>query len=235
VEYELSSGGSSVLAEIDGKQTTLTADAVLMTAPLGVLQRPPRKGGLTFAPPLPDSKLDAMGRLGFGVLNKVVLFFPAGRIFWQHKTDFFGRTVKHPSDRGLFFLFCNWFLDSGHACLIALAAGRSASGLEELSDDHAAAEAMLALESMFGEGEVPEPERVIVTRWGNDPFAFGSYSFVQVGSSGGDYAELAKPLGKTLYFAGEHTNELHPATVVGAHLSGLRAAREIHRDYKSSL
>ena len=91
-------------------------------------------------------------------LPQVVLFFPADKIFWEHTTDFFGRTVKHPSDRGLFFLFCNWFRDSGHACLIALAAGKSAAGLEELSDDDCASEAMIALESMFGdEGQVHAP------------------------------------------------------------------------------
>ncbi|KAL3905355.1 MAG: hypothetical protein SGPRY_010941, partial [Prymnesium sp.] len=161
---------------------------------------------------------------------------------------------------GLFFLFCNWFRDSGHACLIALAAGKSGAGLEHLSDgqpfspchsracpclkyrlpsplvsDDCAAEAMLALQSMFGVDQVPTPERVIVTRWGGDPYARGSYSFVQVGASGSDYSQLAKPIGKSLHFAGEHTNELHPATVVGAHLSGLRAAREIHRDLKHRL
>jgi len=227
--------GPRIVTEQDGQEASFSADAVLVTVPLGILQRPPKKGGIAFDPPLPDVKIEAMNRLGFGVLNKVVLFWPSDQIFWQHTTDFFGRTVKHPSDRGLFFLFCNWFRDSGHACLIALAAGKSAAGLEELSDEDCGAEAMLALESMFGEDQVPDPERVIVTRWGDDPYARGSYSFMQVGSSGSDYAELAKPLGKTLYFGGEHTNELHPATVVGAHLSGLRAAREIHRDFKHSL
>ncbi|KAL1527130.1 hypothetical protein AB1Y20_015812 [Prymnesium parvum] len=235
VQYDFPSGGARVIAEVGGKERSFNADVVLMTVPLGVLQRPSHNGGIEFVPPLPDERMAAIHRLGFGLLNKVVLFFPAGNIFWQHRTDFFGRTVKHPSDRGLFFLFCNWFRESGHACLIALAAGKSAAGLEELSDDDCVAEAMLALESMFGVGQVPSPERVIVTRWGSDPYARGSYSFVQVGASGSDYAALAKPLGKALHFAGEHTNEAHPATVVGAHLSGLRAAREIHRDLKHRL
>ena len=33
-------------------------------------------------------------------------------------------------------------------------------------------------------------------------------------------------MGKELYFAGEHTSEEHPATVVGAYLSGLTVARK---------
>lgn len=42
-------------------------DAVLVTAPLGVL----KKGAISFSPPLPERKLGAIQRMGFGVLNKV--------------------------------------------------------------------------------------------------------------------------------------------------------------------
>jgi len=42
-------------------------DAVLVTVPLGVL----KKGNLKFDPPLPERKLGAIQRMGFGVLNKV--------------------------------------------------------------------------------------------------------------------------------------------------------------------
>ena len=35
--------------------------------------------------------------------------------------------------------------------------------------------------------------------------------------------------------SGEHTIEEHPATVVGAHLSGLRAARKVHKRYQTTL
>ena len=42
-------------------------DAVLVTVPLGVL----KKGDLRFNPPLPERKLGAIQRMGFGTLNKV--------------------------------------------------------------------------------------------------------------------------------------------------------------------
>ena len=86
-----------------------------------------------------------------------------------------------------------------------------------------------ALRSMFGNDKVPPPTRTIVTRWGEDKFSRGSYSYVHVGASGQDYAVLGEPIGDRLYFAGEHTIMEHPATVVGAHLSGLRAARTLHQ------
>ncbi len=43
--------------------------AAVVTLPLGVL----KAGAVRFAPPLPQWKAEAVGRLGFGDLNKVVL------------------------------------------------------------------------------------------------------------------------------------------------------------------
>ena len=76
-----------------------------------------------------------------------------------------------------------------------------------------------------------EPTKVVVTRWGDDPFAYGSYSFVGVNATGADYTTLAEPVGKELYFAGEHCIEEHPATVVGAYLSGIKVAKRIAKDW----
>ena len=47
--------------------STITADAVLLTIPLGVL----KKEKLKFDPPLPEWKTSAIKRMGFGNLNKV--------------------------------------------------------------------------------------------------------------------------------------------------------------------
>ena len=62
---------AKVLAEVNGKELSLACDAVVVTVPLGVLQRPRAQGGISFDPALPAEKIDAMKRLGFGVLNKV--------------------------------------------------------------------------------------------------------------------------------------------------------------------
>ena len=48
-------------------------DAVLVTAPLGVL----KKGAIRFSPPLPERKQGAIQRMGFGVLNKVRVSDPS--------------------------------------------------------------------------------------------------------------------------------------------------------------
>ena len=124
------------------------AEAVIVTVPLGVLKRTPDEGGIRFEPPLPPAHLSAISRLGFGLLNKVALFFP--KVFWPHQTDFFGRTARDPKQRGRFFLFFNLHQSSGQPALLALIAGSAAQDLEKLDDDDVANEALDALRTMFG-------------------------------------------------------------------------------------
>lgn len=71
---------------------------------------------------------------------------------------------------------------------------------------------------MFGR-PTPVPTATCVTRWANDPFSFGAYSYVPVGGSGQDYEELAQPAGERVFLAGEATFRPHPATAHGAYLS----------------
>ena len=77
--------------------------------------------------------------------------------------------------------------------LLALAAGAAAVELEESDDETITETALEALRSMFG-SSVPPPTRTVVTRWGADKFARGSYSYVHVGASGQDYATLGEPV-----------------------------------------
>ena len=179
-----------------------------------------RREASSLTPPLPQPKQDALKRLGFGVLNKVALFFD--KPFWSHQTDFFGRVVPNPKHRGRFFLFFNLepasALPSSSPSPRVRRRARAAGGRVGLK------QAVDALKSMFGAKAVPDPTRTVVTRWGNDKFARGSYSYVHVGASGQDYATLGEPIGERMY-AGEHTIMEHPATVVGAYLSRLAHVR----------
>lgn len=62
----------------------ITADAVVCTVPLGVLKR----NVIQFDPPLPEAKKEAIEKMGFGVINKVVLVFE--KPFWNTEQSFFG-------------------------------------------------------------------------------------------------------------------------------------------------
>ena len=76
-----------------------------------------------------------------------------------------------------------------------------------------------------------------MTRWRQDEYSRGSYSYVAAGSSGNDYDFLAAPVSPArngplvprprVFFAGEHTMRNYPATVHGALLSGLREAGKV--------
>ena len=77
---------------------------------------------------------------------------------------------------------------------------------------------------MFG-SSVPDPVGAQISRWRQDPFALGSYSFKAVGSSRKDRKALfgADWEGR-LHFAGEATSADQPATVHGALITGRAAA-----------
>ncbi|WP_199245119.1 FAD-dependent oxidoreductase [[Phormidium] sp. ETS-05] len=200
-----------------------TADAALLTLPLGVL----KSNQVKFSPNLPLGKRHAIENLSMGVYNKVVLKFP--EIFWPAQRDFLGYVSDKQPDFGLFL---NLSRHGGEPVLVALTAGSFAKSLESLSDEELQAKVMEVLRRLYGTN-IPEPIQMLRTSWSQDPFSFGSYSYIPVGATMEDRETLAAPVGKRLFFAGEATSTQYPATVHGALLSGLRGAKEIKRRFKS--
>lgn len=197
------------------------ADLVLCTASLGVL----KTGSLQFHPALPSWKSQAISSLGFGLLNKLILEFPTP--FWKGKNDadMFGWIHPGPSKlRGKFYIFWNLERSTGKPILASLCAGEAAFSSEGDSEAAMVAECMGALRAIHSEQKVPDPIVTHQTRWSQDEFARGSYSYLAAGNNGTEYDLLAKPVGQTLFFAGEACNRDYPATVPGAYLSGLRAS-----------
>ena len=224
-----SQGRTTIICE-DGE--SFEADKVVFTAPLGVL----KDQSVQFEPPLPQWKRDAIRRMGFGLLNKVILVFE--RPFWDTERDMFGilraprrgdgsRHAHYKEGRGQFYLFWNTIDTSGLPVLIALMAGEAAHEAERIPDSTIVDECLVQLRQIFGPKNVLQPLETIVTRWGSDRFARGTYSYVAADARPGDYDLLAAPI-QNLFFAGEATIATHPATVHGAYLSGLRAANEVY-------
>uniref|UniRef100_A0A2C9U0I4 SWIRM domain-containing protein n=1 Tax=Manihot esculenta TaxID=3983 RepID=A0A2C9U0I4_MANES len=196
-------------------------DAVLITVPLGCL----KAETINFNPPLPQCKLSSIQRLGFGVLNKVVLEFP--EVFWDDSVDYFGATAEETDQRGHCFMFWNVRKTVGAPVLIALVVGKAAVDGQNMSSSDHVSHALMVLRKLFGEVGVPDPVASVVTDWGRDPFSYGAYSYVAIGSSGEDYDILGRPVENCLFFAGEATCKEHPDTVGGAMMSGLRKAVRI--------
>lgn len=202
-------------ATVTTQDQTYQADYVVITLPLGVLKHQK----IQFNPPLPAAKQAAIQRLGMGLLNKTYLKF--NKVFWPKELDWLeylspdaGRWVEWVS-----------FAKIGAPVLLGFHAADRARELENWTDQAVIADAMQALKAMFGTA-IPQPVGAQVTRWAQDPFAYGSYSFNAVGSTNQDRQALARKNGR-LYWAGEATHSDYPGTVHGAYLSGIAAAKSL--------
>lgn len=202
---------------------TFEADAVIITVPLGVLQ----SGAITVDPALPDPHQAAIAGLGMGVLNKVFLQFD--EVFWDDTVDWIGIVPPEGADP-----WVDW-VTVGRAddvpVLLGFAAGDLGRRVDAMSDVEVVASAVATLRSAYP--SAPDPVDVLVTRWGADEFARGSYSFAAVGSDPEMRDDLAAGVGERLHLAGEATSREHPSTVHGALLSGRRAAENVLGDLGS--
>lgn len=230
ITYTVEGANGPARIDLEDGQS-VEADYVVNTIPLGVLKH----GGVEFQPPLPSWKTDAIGRLGFGVLNKVILVYKDA--FWDKDRDIFG-TLQTPTNRlslnqkdyvsrrGRFFQWFNVSNTTGMPCLLALMAGDAGYDTEITPNDELIAEATEVLRMRYGARVPSQPLEAVVTRWESDRFARGSYSNAGVKMQAEDYQIMAQSIGN-MHFAGEHTIVTHPATVHGAYLSGLRAASDV--------
>lgn len=219
--------------------TTATATACLegdycvCTVPLGVLQR--RR--ITFDPDLPSTKWNAIDSMGMGTLNKVVLLFDC--CFWGNRLEGIG-VLQHPQDDNRLQKFYDGSDETGQPVLYCFYGGASLYGPEK-DDATLVDEIMQSLRRIFetqpnqqnnnndhvvggGVVVVPNPLEYRVTRWQEDPFAYGSYSYTKVGCTANAYDELTRPMDR-LRFAGEATSTTSHATVHGAWMTGEREAK----------
>lgn len=193
------------------------ADYVVVTVPLGVLQ----VGKLTFSPSLTRDKREAITKLGMGVLNKCYLRFEDP--FWPKDVDWLEYMANQ---HGAWTEWVSFWRVARQPVLLGFNAADRGREIEALSDEAIVASAMETLKTIFGES-IPEPTGFQVTRWGQDPYAFGSYSFNSVGSTPEMRDTLAEALEERLFFAGEATSSAYFGTAHGALLSGLDVAKQI--------
>jgi monoamine oxidase len=209
------------------------AGCAVITLPLGVLQAPAgAQGGVRFVPELEDKRA-AIEQLEMGRAVKITLRFREP--FWERDHHLDGHRSEDLS--GLSFLLSDaggmptwWSAYPAQAPLLIGWAAGSAAGKLALQDETSVVEQALgSLARLLGadrrrvEGQLAA---WYFHNWQADPFARGAYSFVRAGGQGAQNA-LARPIAKTLFFAGEATAVGHTGTVHGAIASGRRAAREV--------
>lgn len=189
------------------------ADYAVVTLPVGVLEA----GDVAFDPPLPERKQAALEVVKMGRLEKVALRFDEA--FWPEEAQFIGQL---DAPHGVLECAISMAPIYGVPVLVAYVGPGSMGWMDAASDAEVVEVALEGLRMCFG--EVPAPTDTLVTRWGADPFARGSYAYLGVGGRGADREALLAPAGARLFFAGEATSEDHPATAHGAVISGWDAA-----------
>ncbi|WP_104081940.1 flavin monoamine oxidase family protein [Cryobacterium sp. Y11] len=119
-----------------GTGESLSADRVIVTVPLGVLQN----AAIEFSPALPFAHRGAIAALGMGVLDKVWLRFDVP--FW----DTAARLWTIVGDDADFPVWVNMMPLTGEPILMGVVAAENATRLSELDDDAFLAAALTALE-----------------------------------------------------------------------------------------
>lgn len=202
-------GGGAI--QLDTRQGTLTARAVIVTLPTALLA----EGAVTFDPPLPDKQAAAAG-LPLGLADKAFLWLEEPQAL-PVEGHLFGRTDR--TETGSYHL-----RPFGRPYIEVYFGGRNAHTLEAEGPGAFQAFALEELVALLGSGVRRTIVPITETRWASEPFSRGAYSHALPGHAG-DRAVLARPEGRLL-FAGEATHASWYSTAHGAWASGVRAAEE---------
>ncbi|XP_064596762.1 uncharacterized protein LOC135463432 [Liolophura sinensis] len=203
---------------------SITADVVVVAVPLGVL----KNGDIFFDPPLSVERKNAINKMGFGRLNKVILRFE--NMFWPEEPGMFASTAdvlktKNP----LVSSWINGYRLTETNALVGYVTGDAAERMEGMEEDQLKEEALKSLAYIFGHQLVKRQKVVSMQRssWLSDPLSGGSASYYAVGNTQEMRRQLLRPVCPYLYFAGEHATMEKPGCAEGAFLSGLKVAEEI--------
>jgi monoamine oxidase len=213
------------------------ARAVLVTIPLGVLQAPSGEvGAIAFEPDLGDARRAALDALVSGTVVRIALHL-SDRVWASEE---FGKKVQDEEIDALSFLhssdpdFPVWW--TGYPLqaplIIGWRGGPGAVRLAQLPPDQIESRAIASLARHLK--TTPRRMRSMVEgfwmhNWERDPFARGAYSYQRVGAADATDV-LARPLKRTLFFAGEATGSGgSTGTVDGAIGTGHRAATQMLR------
>ena len=255
IEIDTSSTSGKVIvtyeAASSGSQVRVIANSVAVTVSLNVL----KANNINFVPPLPSWKRDvindmSMGasllfllqragerccslRINSGVLNKCAFVWDDEAVADLFPNKFWIALISNQdATSGRWTTFTNPSAEKGKPTLVGWVAGKDAVHMEDQTDDEVRAEMMSNLKLMFP--NIPEPDRVVMARWGKEPNVLGAYSHRTIGRDfRGDSSILGHPVGR-ITFAGEATAGGWHSTTKGAWSTGQYAASEMKQYLKVS-
>jgi monoamine oxidase len=217
------------------------ARAILVTVPIGVLQASCGDvGAIAFQPDLGAVKRRAIDAIASGTVVRVALHL-RDRVWASEE---FRTKVKEEETDALSFLHSNdpdfpaWWTayPLRVPVIVGWRGGPGALRLAHLPPDEIESRAIASLARHMKTTTMrmrSMVEGVWTHNWELDPFARGAYSYQRVNA--GDATDvLARPLKRTLFFAGEATGtDEGTGTVDGAIATGHRAAKQVMRALRS--
>ncbi|KAK9913051.1 hypothetical protein M0R45_036877 [Rubus argutus] len=215
-ELKHSRDGVTVMTE-DG--CVYEANYVILSVSIGVLQ----SHLISFSPPLPRWKTEAIEKLDVMVYTKIFLKFP--RKFWPcgPGKEFF----IYAHERRGYYTFWQHMENAypGSNILVVTLTNGESKRVEAQSDEETVKEAMGVLKDMFGPN-IPEATDILVPRWWNNRFQRGSYSNYPIISNHQVVHDIKAPVG-CIFFTGEHTSKKYSGYVHGAYLTGIDTVNDL--------
>jgi monoamine oxidase len=200
---------------VQTNQGLFEADQVVITLPIGVLQ----SDKISFNPPLPAEKQDAITNIRMGPVIKLVYEF-------EQPITSDGIMAVFSSGNPPMWWSPSAGQDTDKTVWTAFVSGDGARNLLALGESGALEAGLDTLSRELGNPDLKVLKMHLVN-WPADPFSLGGYSVATPGHAGARQI-LAQPTANKLFWAGEATAErADTATVHGAHRSGQRVAAEI--------
>lgn len=193
----------------------ISADYAICTFSVGVLQ----SDLVTFDPPLPQWKRIAIETFQMGIYTKIFIQFPPDRIFWNSSFQYL---LYASPQRGYYPLFQPLDIPDflpGSGIFLATVVTDQSRRIEAQSDERTKSEILVVLRQMFGEENVPDPIDFMYPRWGQTPWARGSYSNWPPGLTLEGHQNLRANVDR-LWFAGEATSQQYFGYLQGGYLEG---------------
>jgi monoamine oxidase len=230
-------GTTQVFLKTPARQINWASSNIIVTTDLGpvnakavIVTAPPILLGekkLRFDPPLPPDKWAAIKTLPMGLVDKIAFSFDKGYMSGI-KADTI--CLIQNGDNGPVWQF--HLRPMGQDLAVGYIGGRAAKILNQRTVTDVKRAALGALMSAFG-GELKNHVKAShYTNWLADPWAHGSFSVARVGST---YArtEMAHPISRRLFFAGEACSIEWSGQAAGAYQTGVHAAKQVMEQVKA--
>lgn len=228
IQWKSEQSTVKVICETEDKTVEeYLADHVIVTCSLGHLKQ---FHDNLFHPSLPQKKIKAIEKMGFGSVGKIFLYYEIP--FWRKEESGIVLAWDSSDDDAWYkSIFKFSTIPTCGKVLLAWIHGKASKHMETLSLNEVARTCTDILRKFWKNKEIPEPSLTQTSSWSRDPSFLGAYSYFAVDSHKSCISDIAEPLfvadKPIVCFAGEATDSTWFSYAHGARSSGIREANRI--------